>query len=214
MFTSWSEQSTPAELSIASMKIRPPPSANSTRARCVKPRFPPSPTTRQRSSRASTRTASFVLSPTSACRSSSAFTYVPIPPFQSRSTGARSTARISSFGVSDVSSTPSAARASGESVDRLRRAREDAAAGRDQRRVVVRPRRARQPEEPLALGEARGRVGVGSRKTCRWSNAREQLDVAREQHPVAEDVARHVADPDHGEVGASRCRRRARGSAA
>ena len=65
--------------------------------------------------RASTRTASFAWSPTSACVSSRAFTNVPMPPFQSRSTGARSIARISSFGVSDSSSTPSAARASGES---------------------------------------------------------------------------------------------------
>ena len=38
-----------------------------------------------------------------------------MPPFQSRSTGARSSARISSFGVSASASTPSAARASGES---------------------------------------------------------------------------------------------------
>ena len=38
-----------------------------------------------------------------------------MPPFQSRSTGARSSAWISSLGVSDSASTPSAARASGES---------------------------------------------------------------------------------------------------
>ena len=49
MLTSWSEQSTPAELSIASVLIRRTPSANSTRPREVKPRLPPSPTTRQRS---------------------------------------------------------------------------------------------------------------------------------------------------------------------
>ena len=35
MLTSWSEQSTPAELSIASVLIRPPRSANSMRPRCV-----------------------------------------------------------------------------------------------------------------------------------------------------------------------------------
>ena len=74
MLTSWSEQSTPAELSMASVLIRPPPRAYSTRARWVKPRLPPSPTTRQRSSSASTRTASLARSPTSACRSSGAFT--------------------------------------------------------------------------------------------------------------------------------------------
>src|SRR5215212_8796445 len=57
-FTSWSEQSTPAELSMKSALMWPPPAANSTRARRVKPRLPPSPTTRQRRSRASTRMAS------------------------------------------------------------------------------------------------------------------------------------------------------------
>jgi hypothetical protein len=29
----------------------------------------------------------------------------------------------------------------------------------------------------------------------------DQFDVAREQHPVAEDVARHVADPGCREIG-------------
>ena len=50
MFTSWSEQSTPAELSMASVLIRPPASAYSTRPRWVNPRLPPSATTVQRSS--------------------------------------------------------------------------------------------------------------------------------------------------------------------
>ena len=68
MLTSWSEQFTPAELSIASVLMRPPPSANSIRPRWVKPRLPPSPTTRHRSSPASIRTASLSLSPTSALR--------------------------------------------------------------------------------------------------------------------------------------------------
>ncbi len=110
MFTSWSEQSTPAELSIASVFTFPPPSAYAIRARWVSPRFPPSPMTRQRSSPASMRTASFVLSPTSECVSDAARTYVPMPPFQSRSAGARRIARISSFGVSSSASVPSAAR--------------------------------------------------------------------------------------------------------
>ena len=51
----------------------------------------------------------------------------------------------------------------GRERDRLRRAREDAAAGRDQRRVVVGPGRARQREEPLALGEARRRIRIRDR---------------------------------------------------
>ena len=48
MLTSWSEQSTPAELSMKSVLIRPPLSANATRPFWVQPRLPPSPTTRQR----------------------------------------------------------------------------------------------------------------------------------------------------------------------
>ena len=80
MLTSWSEVLTPATLSIASVMIRPPfpsgppLSAYSIRARCVTPRLPPSPTTLQRSSRPSTRTASLALSPTSAWDSVEALT--------------------------------------------------------------------------------------------------------------------------------------------
>jgi hypothetical protein len=115
MFTSWSEQSTPAELSIASVRIRPPASAYSTRPRWVKPRFPPSPTTRQRRSRPSIRRASFALSPTSTCDSEEAFTNVPIPPFQRRSTGAARIARMTSLGVNASASTPRRSRTCGES---------------------------------------------------------------------------------------------------
>ncbi len=77
MLTSWSEVSTPAELSMKSVFTSPPPSAYSTLASCVSPRFPPSP---------------------------------------SRSTGARSTAEISSSGGSAVTpaARPSTARACGE----------------------------------------------------------------------------------------------------
>ena len=45
MLTSWSEQSTPAELSMKSVLSRPPRSAYSMRARWVMPRFAPSPIT-------------------------------------------------------------------------------------------------------------------------------------------------------------------------
>ena len=74
MLTSWSEVSTPAELSIASVFTRPPVSAYSTRPRWVSPRLPPSPTTRARSCSPSTRTASLALSPTSSALSVEAFT--------------------------------------------------------------------------------------------------------------------------------------------
>ena len=74
MLTSWSLQSTPAELSIASVLIFPPLRANSIRPRCVRPRLPPSPTTLTRSSLASARIASFALSPASPWVSSLALT--------------------------------------------------------------------------------------------------------------------------------------------
>ncbi len=66
MLTSWSEQSTPPELSIASVLMRPPASANSMRPSWVAPRLPPSPKTLQRSSPPLTRTASLARSPTAA----------------------------------------------------------------------------------------------------------------------------------------------------
>src|SRR5918999_623670 len=157
MLTSWSEQSTPAELSSASVLILPPPAAYSIRARWVRPRLPPSPITRQRSSEASTRTASLALSPASVCVSPLAFTYVPIPSFQSRSTGARS----------------------------------------DQVAVGVVTGRPRQLEQPAALLEARGRVGIRVDEHVPVVEGGDEPDVLREQHPVAEHVARHVADPDH-----------------
>ena len=74
MLTSWSEVSTPAELSIASVLMRPPASAYSMRPSCVQPRLPPSATTLQRSSRPLTRSASLARSPTCACVSLAALT--------------------------------------------------------------------------------------------------------------------------------------------
>ncbi len=85
MLTSWSEVSTPAELSMASVLTAPPvrsPSAptgppsvaNSIRPSWVTPRLPPSPTTLTRSSAPLTRIASLALSPTSALFSAVALT--------------------------------------------------------------------------------------------------------------------------------------------
>ncbi len=122
MFTSWSEVSTPAELSMASVLMRPPASAYSTRARWVNPRLPPSPTTRHRSSVASMRTVSLVRSPASAFVSVDAFTKVPIPPFQRRSTGARRIALTTSSGVS---APPRSTARSGSPMPSTRRAASD-----------------------------------------------------------------------------------------
>ena len=74
MFTSWSEVSTPAELSMKSVFISPPCSEYSIRPAWVKPRLPPSPTTLARSWLALIRTASLDRSPTSACDSVLALT--------------------------------------------------------------------------------------------------------------------------------------------
>ena len=74
MLTSWSEVSTPAELSIASVLTLPPVSAYSIRPSWVKPRLPPSATTLQRSSAPLTRIASLARSPTAAWLSSAALT--------------------------------------------------------------------------------------------------------------------------------------------
>ena len=66
MLTSWSEVSTPAELSMKSVLTSPPASAYSILASWVRPRLPPSPTTRARSAVASILTLSLDRSPTSA----------------------------------------------------------------------------------------------------------------------------------------------------
>ena len=111
MLTSWSLQSTPAELSMASVYTRPPDTAYSTRPSWVIPRLPPSPTIRARSWPPLTRTPSLARSPTSAWDSLAALTYVPMPPFQSRSTGARKMTETSSLGVRGPSGAPNTARA-------------------------------------------------------------------------------------------------------
>ena len=117
MLTSWSEVSTPAELSMKSVLTRPPASAYSTLASWVRPRLPPSPMTLARTSDASTRTASLDRSPTSAFDWFDAFTYVPMPPFHSRSTGADRIAEIRLSGdiAVSVSGSPSTARTWGVS---------------------------------------------------------------------------------------------------
>ncbi len=104
---------------MKSVLMRPPPSAYSILPSCVAPRLPPSPTTRARMSLPLIRTESFARSPTSEFDSFDDFTYVPMPPFHSRSTGAFRMALISSFGVMSwgaSSGMPTAARTSGDGV--------------------------------------------------------------------------------------------------
>src|SRR6266540_3394105 len=171
MLTSWSDVSTPAELSIASVLMSPPAHAYSMRPSCVRPRLPPSATTLQRSSRPSTRIASFARSPTCACVSFELLTYVPMPPLYSRSTFALRIALRSSCGGSDSASMPSAARACGDS-------------GTD-----------------FALREARLRIEIRIDEDVTVIERGDELDMCGQQHAIAEHVARHVADAHGGEIG-------------
>jgi hypothetical protein len=66
MFTSWSEVSTPAELSMKSVLSSTPCKRGLDAAQLGQPRLPPSPTTLQRSSPPLTRRALLARSPTSA----------------------------------------------------------------------------------------------------------------------------------------------------
>ena len=75
-----------------------------------------------------------------------------------------------------------------------------AAALREQPLVVVIPARARQGEHPLALGEAPRRIRRRVDEDVAVVECRDQADVLRQQHRVAEHVARHVADACDGEV--------------
>ena len=122
-----------------------------------------------------------------------------MPPNQSRSVSHLRMARISSAGVS-------AAAAHAQQLLHLRAqrnglgsAREDAAALGDLGLVVVLPARARQVEQALALGEAGGGIGIGIEEDVAVIERRHQPDLGRQQHAVAEHVARHVADADHPE---------------
>ena len=187
---------------MKSVLIRPPPIANSIRPRCVNPRLPPSPTTRVRTWLPLMRTLSFVRSPTSALVSFECFTYVPMPPFHRRSTGDFRIARITSFGGISCRRVVGDA----ERRARLRRQRDalrppvvHAAARRQGRRVVVGPRRAREEEEPAPLLEADRGIGVRVDEDVPVVEGADEPERRRQQHPVAEHVAGHVADPHHPE---------------
>ncbi len=87
----------------------------------------------------------------------------------------------------------------GRELDLLRAPRHDHPAFAQEGPVVVVPARPPQREEPLALGEGRRRVRVGIDEDVAMIEGRDQPDLLRQQHPVAEDVAAHVPDADDGE---------------
>ena len=81
--------------------------------------------------------------------------------------------------------------------DRLGAALEYAAPRRDQRRIIIGPGGARFPEQPAPFLEADGGVGVDIKEYMAVIEGHLKVDGLREQHTVAEDVARHVADADN-----------------
>ncbi len=95
MLTSWSEVSTPAELSMKSVLTRPPASAYSILASWVMPRFPPSPITLHPQRRRVDPDR--VVRPVTdiGVRLARRLDVSADPPFQSRSTGAIRIAEIS-----------------------------------------------------------------------------------------------------------------------
>ena len=158
---------------------------------------------RREAAEPSTRIASLALSPTSALVSLEAFTYVPIPPFQSRSTS-RGEDRAHQFLRRHLrdrwARCPAATRTSGViGIDFAERGYTPPP-GEMQARVVVRPGGAGQREQPLPLGERDRGVRVGIEEHVPVVEGRDEADVPGQQHPVAEHVAGHVADPDAGEV--------------
>jgi hypothetical protein len=85
-------------------------------------------------------------------------------------------------------------------VDRFLRTRDEhAAALRNLGLVVVLPARPAEFEHALSFGEGRGRIRIGIDEDVAVIERGDQLDLLRQEHAVAEDVARHVADTDHGE---------------
>src|SRR3546814_15159722 len=72
----------------------------------------------------------------------------------------------------------------------------DAATLRDQFLVVIGPARSRQIEQALALGPPRGRIGIGVEDDVAMIERRLEPDRLRQQHAVAENLARHVAATD------------------
>jgi hypothetical protein len=74
------------------------------------------------------------------------------------------------------------------------------AARGDQPLVVIPPAKARALKEAFALGIARRGIRIRVDKDVQMVERTDEPDMARLQHAVAKHIARHIADPDHGEV--------------
>ena len=174
MLTSWSEQSTPAELSIASVLMRPPASAYSMRPRCVSAEVA-----------ALADDARAQLAAVDADRVVGAVADLGVRLVGGLHEGADAAVpeqvdrraqdrRARARPASSVSaSTPSAARTSGESGTDFALRGNTPPPAEISVAVVVGPRRARaEREQPLAARRTSAAgSGVGSRKTWRWSKA-------------------------------------------
>ena len=201
MLTSWSEQSTPAELSIASVLMRPPADAYSMRPSWVRPRLPPSPTTRARSSRPSTRIGVVVAIADLGMRlvgglDERADAAVPEQVDGRAQDRAHELVRIERLGLDAQGGAHL-----GRERHRLLGARPHAAAGRDERRGRSPSTTCRRRARRAARARRTTAAGVGRRveEDVAVVERRDELDLAREQHAVAEDVAGHVADADDRE---------------
>ena len=187
---------------MKSVLIRPPVSAYSIRPRCVKPRLPPLPRRGLGPGSPLIRTGSLARSPTSVWPSFAALTYVPIPPFQSRSTGACSTQRIASAGVisADVSSgIARASRAWADNVTHFAVRSIALAPLGEHARVVVAPRGSRRFVQALPLGERDRRIRLRIEEHVSVIERGDQPDPVRVEHSVPEDVSGHVTDPHRRE---------------
>ena len=174
MLTSWSEQSTPAELSIASVLMRPPAgrvldAAALGEARGCRPRR-----RRARAARApSTRSASLSRSPTSACVSSGGLDEradAAVPEQVDRCAQDRLAQLV---GVERSAVDAESGPRLGRERHRLLRARPHAAAGARSGRGRSRPTTCRHRARTGAAARrtTAAASGDGSRKTWRWSNA-------------------------------------------
>ena len=136
------------------------------------------------------------------CDSVRAFTNVPIPPFQSRSTGARSRREISSFGVRCATSSgmPKRARTSGVIAIAFAVRGYTPPPGEISAAVVVVPRRTGSSNSRVRSANDDGRIGIRVEEHVPVVERGDQPDVPRQQHAVAEHVAGHVADADDREV--------------
>ena len=185
------------------------------RPRWVTPRLPPSPTTLARSSEPSTRTPSLALSPASAWRLRAA----PSRTCRCRRSRAGPPARGGAPGSARWASAPRPrsraprappARAGSTSpCARTRRRPPRSRRGRSRPRTSRGSSNSRSP-----LLEAPLRVRVRVDEDVPVVERADEPDVAREQHAVAEHVARHVADADDREVLGLDVASRARGSGA